>query len=269
MAALCPESQIIWKLSPLRLDTRGWEMASVEEWCCDMAKKLSCGNSWELFLMFWWKIWEVRNLWLFEKKKLEAPMVCAKTLSLLGEYEAAAMRESSVVHHEENGDNHCWKAPPPNKFTLNTDAALSKDGKIGLGMVMRDHLGDVMMAGGRAVTGVWSACNAEAEAMLFGLRYAFDAGLRRLLVSSDCLNLINMLLSKNRERTPTQLLVDDILYAASLCDFCTFNFQPGTCNKVAHSIAKYSLTLSGEQLWMEDCPPLSLPFVISDKVALI
>uniref|UniRef100_A0A803N5M7 Reverse transcriptase zinc-binding domain-containing protein n=1 Tax=Chenopodium quinoa TaxID=63459 RepID=A0A803N5M7_CHEQI len=153
LIVFCPESHITWKLSPLRLDTDCWALFSVKDWCTEMMKKLTIDKGWEIFMMFWWKIWEVRNLWTFEKKKLDAPVMCERMLNFLGEYEAANARDSSAPYSANNDNLHSWKPSPPGMYMLNTDAALLMEGKIGLVMVIRDNHGDVMMAGGSRSSG--------------------------------------------------------------------------------------------------------------------
>lgn len=86
---------------------------------------------------------------------------------------------------------------------------------------------------------------------------------------SDSSSLVMLLTHNARERSATQVVVDDILFLARGFDLCIFCFARRSCNRVAHSIVKSSLLLDDIAIWMEDLPPDVLPLVITDKVSLI
>lgn len=85
-------------------------------------------------MMFVWQIWQLRNLWVFEKKKLDLILACNKTLNQLGEYKAAMKHDAEPGHHVEAHVQKRWHPPAEGMFKLNTDAAVSNIA-VGLGMV--------------------------------------------------------------------------------------------------------------------------------------
>ncbi|XP_056688697.1 uncharacterized protein [Spinacia oleracea] len=266
---LCRESQLLWRLSPLRLEMGECVHHNFGEWCTAMAKQHSSDKTWEIVMMVMWQIWNVRNGWIFEKKKLDPIVTISKAMHLLGEFEAADTREVAPLVNIARSDEGKWSPPSIARYKLNTDATLSKEGKVGLGMVVRDGYGDVMMAAGRTLDGLTGVLEEEAEAMLFGLKYAYDAGLRRLEVEYDCLQLVE-LAKKNQElRSTAQMIVFDIIKLVSAFEYCSFAFNYRNCNTVAHSIAHYSLYLQEVRVWMEECPPKALPLVVADKMGLL
>ncbi|XP_021766484.1 uncharacterized protein LOC110730920 [Chenopodium quinoa] len=231
-----------------------------------MTKHCNVQHWWELFLMFIWKIWSIRNLWTFEGVRADLMIACSKTLSLLGEFEAAQTRESGPLTASDAPSEQSWIPPVPGIFKLNIDAAVSKDGKVALGMVVRDQWGDVLMSGSKPLARQCSVIEAEAEAALFGVSYAYDAGFRKLEITTDCLPLLKLLESQSQERSPVQMIVFDTLDVISKLDSHVFSFFPRCCNKVADSIAKLSLSYIEERIWMEDCEFSVLPLVLADKV---
>lgn len=78
-----------------------------------------------------------------------------------------------------------------------------KDEKVGLGMIIRDSVGDVMMTAGRRMDGVLPMVQDEARALLFGLKYTFDAGLRKLVVETDCKALLSLVKASSKDNTST------------------------------------------------------------------
>lgn len=266
MVAQCSDSKLLWVHSPVRTELFEPTGSSFAEWCIEMSKKCKLSRMWEIVMMLIWQAWNMRNMWTFEKKRMDPLRACNKSMSLLGEFEAALERDQTPVVAHETG-TEVWQPPRVSLYKLNTDAAVRED-RIGLGMVVRDCVGDVMMAAGMSITTDSSALRAEAEAVRFGMRYTFDAGLRHLEVETDCSPLAQLLKKQKKERSITQAIVDDILALASNFELCVFNFAKRSCNKVAHSIAKSSLPLDEALVWMEDHPTDVLPLVVADKAFL-
>lgn len=219
-------------------------------------------------MMYIWQFWNDRNCWVFEKKKANPMISCTRTLRLLGEFEAACERdETSAGVRDAATEQHTWLAPILGRSKLNTDAAVTKEGKVGLGMVVRDAVGDVLMIAGSKGTEKRQVLHAEADALLFGLRYSYDAGFRRLEVEVDNQTLAALVAGKTKVFSATQIVVNDIIDFAKKLEVCSFGFSRRTCNKVPHSMAKASLDFEEDLVWMEECPPYVLPFVQKDKAS--
>lgn len=105
-------------------------------------------------MMFLWQVWSARNAWVFDKKKVEATILCNRTMNYLGEYEAANMRDADSTTRPV--ERRTWKAPSQGTYKLNTDASVCDDG-VGLGMVVRDWVGDVVMAAAKRIEGLMNA----------------------------------------------------------------------------------------------------------------
>lgn len=253
-------------MSPLRLEAQEGAR-NFFVWCEEYAKLCKVDRMWEIAMMVVWQAWNMRNKWVFEKRKEDLGRVCSKMLTYLGEFEAATVRGQ---HQLERGavPNATWKPPQSTLYKLNTDAAVPKVGAIGLGMIVRDGIGDVMMSGGRNIEGNMGALQAEAEGVRFGMKLAFEAGLRSIEMESDCSLLIDMLQGKRKEVTAAQVVVNDIVSLASSFDNCIFSFARRTCNVVAHSIAKAALHFEEPLVFMEECPPNLYHLVLADKTLL-
>ncbi|KAH7569150.1 hypothetical protein JRO89_XS06G0113900 [Xanthoceras sorbifolium] len=74
--------------------------------------------------------------------------------------------------------SHVWRPPDQDLFEINSDAALSVSEKmVGLGVVIRDSKGLVMLSSSRNLDACYSPNIAEAKAILFGMQLAIDSGL--------------------------------------------------------------------------------------------
>ncbi|XP_048502189.1 uncharacterized protein LOC125498277 [Beta vulgaris subsp. vulgaris] len=172
------------------------------------------------------------------------------------DFASAASREQISIPSVEKVVQQ-WRKPSQGRGKLNSDAAV-KENRCGVGIIIRDGVGDVLLAAGVRMMDVSSPEEAEARAILFGLQTAFDAGLRNLEVESDCLNVIK-LLNGHKARTLTQVVVNDTLALSNLFSFCSFSFANRSCNKVAHSVAQLSLSYDEMRVWLEDHPLTCFP----------
>lgn len=143
------------------------------------------------------------------------------------------------------GSNH-YQPPRVGWWKINTDAACT-EGKVGLGMVVRDRDEDMVMASGCHLEVTVPPQQAEARAVLFSLSYAFEARYRKVELESDCQTLVSMLTRKKVENSDVQMIVNDVFSLINSFDDCCFNFTKRTCNMAAHLLAKASLTL--RSLW--------------------
>ncbi|XP_021743206.1 uncharacterized protein LOC110709303 [Chenopodium quinoa] len=136
---------------------------------------------------------------------------------------------------------------------------------VGLGIVIRDNVGDLLMSAGRCVRAAMEPKLVEALAVLFGLKYAFEAGFRSLIVESDCSNIVDLLQGKTVECSASQVTVNDILALASTFNYCSFYSAHRSCNKATHSMAKVALSFREDLVWMEDGPHEVVMSALSDK----
>ncbi|KAL2896303.1 hypothetical protein RDABS01_038087 [Bienertia sinuspersici] len=235
----CMESRFLWKISPLRLDIG--TSTSLFEWGKTITTACKADFSWEIALILMWQIWQSHNKWVFNREKVDPSIICGKTMGFLEEFLKVNEREH-VRRETQPTAARSWNPPEVGRWKLNTDVAFSKDRtKMGLGMIVRDSVGEVMMCATSPHTPVSNVVQAEGEAMKFGMQYAYEAGLRSLEVESDCSYLISLVKGLSSVRGHTQIIVDEIINKAGLMKYVSFKFAYRSCNKCAHSLAKLAL----------------------------
>jgi len=69
-----------------------------------------------------------------------------------------------------------WTPPHDGNYKLNVDAVVAKDGKRGLGVIVRNRQGEILMSGCRRVEVGWDVETLEAVVVLFGIQAALDTG---------------------------------------------------------------------------------------------
>lgn len=94
----------------------------------------------------------------------------------------SALRREQQQATTTNQNGTVWKAPRNGRVKLNIDAALKKDGLVGLGVIIRDSVGDILLSPRKNVKGSMSVLQAEVTAVQYGLKLAFEAGFRLLEV---------------------------------------------------------------------------------------
>ena len=89
-----------------------------------------------------------------------------------------------------------WSPPPENCYKINFDAALFDQlGSAGIGVVVRDHRGEVMAALSQKIALPQSVALAEARAAHKAITFAQEMSFFRIQVEGDCLGVIRALQS--------------------------------------------------------------------------
>ncbi|KAL5767563.1 hypothetical protein ACOSQ2_014346 [Xanthoceras sorbifolium] len=158
-----------------------------------------------------------------------------------------------------------WKVPSPGWFKINTDAALdSSRCKVGLGVVVRESYGLVLLSGSLVLDGLFSPKVAEALAILRGVQLALDSSFNPFCIESDAASVVHLISSRTNSFADIGLVVDDIiLFLDRLPDFSIFAIRRSV-NKVAHKLARFALGLVSYSIWLEDFPSCIASLVSDD-----
>jgi hypothetical protein len=81
----------------------------------------------------------------------------------------------------------------------------------------------------------------EALACLETLALAEDCGIRKMLVASDCLNVVKNI--KELPRCSYTMILRDIFQRSKSCRYARFIHEGREYNREAHCLAKYACTL--------------------------
>ena len=259
----CVESSRVWYFSPLRLEPPEVGRGTFRDWVEFLLASKREGEWWVLFWMLCWNIWLGRNGWVFERKPFSFMEVAKRATKGALEFTLAA--EKGQRNEVRNELEVKWCAPREGVYKLNTDAAMIKNKGIGMGGVVRDREGDVMMATCCGMVGISNVDVAEALSVRHGLQVAVEAGLRNLIVEVDCRKLFNHLQARIREVSPFGKIVADILDYASNCYSISFSHVKRQGNKVAHILAQQCKAVMELRVWLEEVPYEVINAVIFDK----
>ncbi|KAK2642703.1 hypothetical protein Ddye_024466 [Dipteronia dyeriana] len=101
-----------------------------------------------------------------------------------------------------------WQPPNIVFYKLNTDAAFDVNSqRVGLGMIIRDHLGFVLGASAQTVVANFCPQIAEALAIFRGLTFVVESGLIPVVIESDALEVVNIINSSENVSPEIGLIV--------------------------------------------------------------
>ena len=124
-------------------------------------------------------------------------------------------------------------------MTVNVDAAVfSQSQRMGIGIVIRNHLGVVLAAKRRYVNQEVNPELAEAIAMRCAMEFAEEAGFQSIVVASDCESLVTKVKNVAMDRSQIGAITFDIKSRASKFVSCLFTHINRPCNEAAHVLAR-------------------------------
>ncbi|KAL2905838.1 30S ribosomal protein S15 [Bienertia sinuspersici] len=134
--------------------------------------------------------------------------------------------EQLAINSPPNKSATKWKPPEESIYKINTDAALFEDGKSVLGMILRDHMGDVFLVNSLAAR--------------HAIKIAIGAGFQKVVLESDCIKLVNYLKEGKDEHDAFRAVARDVLILAANVKSIRYSFVRRTCNKAPHELAHSS-----------------------------
>ena len=102
-----------------------------------------------------------------------------------------------------------WSPPPQDWYKVNVDAAVFREqGTCGIGVVIRNHKGQIMGAICKQVFFPLQALEAEAKAAEAGILLGWDLGLKNIVVEGDAQLVIQALKGIIVPAIPIQKIVE-------------------------------------------------------------
>lgn len=139
-------------------------------------------------------------------------------------------------------------------------------GWTGLGVIGRDHRGEVVFSAVKRVQVNWSPLVAEAQGMLFGLIIAKEHGWLHICCETDCLQLVSLLKAQASLDFRVGNTIADILDIASDMESVEWNHVRRDFNEVAHTLAALESD-NGTTVWKDVAPLEVQGFVDSEKTS--
>ena len=146
---------------------------------------------------------------------------------------------------KEAREKEGWKRPIEDFVKLNIDGSFNEETGTGAtGAIIRDHTGGVVAMGQRYLSHVGDAPVAEAYALLDGLRLAEQVGCNRIIVNSDCMQVVTTI-REGFSATTAAAVYDECLSIWMTFSSISIEHCNRDANQVVHELAKQTLSSIG------------------------
>ncbi|XP_058208234.1 uncharacterized protein LOC131321248 [Rhododendron vialii] len=189
-----------------------------------------------------WFIWKTRNLVHFDGLNWDGSMILDKASTLCSEFKAVQVIGHSLRSLATSGSVPMWRPPLADVVKFNVDGAVQqKNGSVGIGIVARDHMGQIVGILATSFPGLLSPKVVEVLAFLEALVFTANRGLSNFVVEGDSLEVVQALTQSEKSFADCSSILLDCLVLLPLFSSCSFVNVNRSCNRVAYSLAKRSL----------------------------
>ncbi|KAG2726715.1 hypothetical protein I3760_01G126500 [Carya illinoinensis] len=218
----------------------------------DLAMDIIAARKFEdlsVFFSLAWSFWFRRNKFVHEQLVIPPRRSADEALVMVRRFSQIHVPLRDLRLHYK------WKAPSPGWLKLNVDGVvLSNLGRSGLGAVLRDHTGKVLMAVSQPALEVGGSEPLELMAIFRGLQMCATMGIPKILVESDSLLCIEGLQYNNMHQSLLGGLYMEIQSLVSRFVCCDFSHVYREGNQVAHRLARFASSIVSIAVWW-DCIP--------------
>jgi ribonuclease HI len=221
-------------------------------------------------LLLLWRAWQVMNDITHENSKFSVE----GSVSFLRKYwyELCSIRQhdgkedlkgkapvldslSAGVQGRPAKEKGRWEAPQINWVKINVDGAFDEStGEGGLGVVIRNHQGDVLLTAWKDLQGLRDAEEAEALACREGLKLAADWCAQRAVLETDNCTIASMLTRRSGEPSSLKFIIDEAVTAGNRLPQWTVVHKGRENNRVAHELAQLAKRSRYSAVWHSAAP---------------
>ncbi|XP_042950144.1 uncharacterized protein LOC122282259 [Carya illinoinensis] len=219
----------------------------------------------QFFCLIAWRFWYRRNRKTHDLVVLPIKQVVDHALSVQSSF-VSCSQQKNPDHIKLNG---LWSPPPEGFLKLNIDGALFFDQKkAGIGAVLRDGRGEVILAASKMECYIEEPETIELVAILRGLQLCIQSGISKLVVESDCKLLVEIL-QQEPQQDASQLgnLTSEVKRLMSHFEVCLCKHVSRVGNRAAHKLARMAWNVDDLVVWGESVPEPIAHVIWVDKVS--
>ncbi|XP_042974702.1 uncharacterized protein LOC122306338 [Carya illinoinensis] len=201
-------------------------------------------------------LWTRRNMMIFEgkfespRKVLTAAMTCLKNFQCA----RAELNQMMGPNVQKRKDTR-WKPPDEGASKVNFDAAIDMNNyKLGLGIVARNHVGEVLftLSSSKLFSGNFDT--AEAAALWRAMELVLELDVKNVVFEGDADRVIKGVTDVRGNYDWMEQQYANIRGRFLLRPDWSVSFIHREGNCVAHALAKRALRMEGEWCWIEEGP---------------
>ena len=162
-----------------------------------------------------------------------------------------------------------WKPPDASCFKINFDEAIFRnENKSGIGVVTRDHTGSIIASLAQLISPALQAVEIEAIAAARALEFGNEISISEAVLEGDSELIIESLKVGGNTIASVEALIQDTIVFSSFFSKLLFSHCRRDGNKLAHSLARYSINVSNYVVWMEEVPHSLFSVAQNDLITL-
>lgn len=253
-----------------------WRQIDLEQ---ERLKLMLCGSPKEVLEEIWnfphdkqlkiiallWKWWDERNRVNSGQGQVQAQSIMNAIYLTLGDFNCLAKR-NELWHKKVKCES--WSKPDNGFLKANIDGAFDPNTRNGgWGCVLRDELGNILMAAAGNLGNLQDALHSEACAAERTIFLTTYLGIESLIIESDALNLVSGL-NDLQENNGVNAVIFKAIKSLLLSSYkdVRVQFCPRNCNGVAHVLANFGASLepNSRLIWFDNFPEFVTHLVSSD-----
>ncbi|XP_060961871.1 uncharacterized protein LOC133032068 [Cannabis sativa] len=200
-----------------------------------------------------WAIWSEKNKVLHGGVRRDGSYIVSYATHYYGNFLAtrnwakaptAMAAPTATEQHHKPTEGVPWRPPDLNGIKLNVDAAINQMTKtLGIGTIIRDHNGVVLVAISKSVQGYFRSNEMEAKALFHSINWASQLQIPVTNIETDALRVFNVLSITFLDLSSFSNLIFDVRNLLSSFFVVVVSNVRRHANQGAHELVKYALEL--------------------------
>jgi hypothetical protein len=205
----CPAAMDVWSLGSMKIQKCSFTGPSFRQVVIGIMQKCETEDV-VLFVGLAKRIWMRRNDLVHGGLFASPQVLLQATIRTVEEYQLAQGLRDRPLQEEGIQGQTCWSAPSPGWVKANWDASLDmQKGLLGCAVVVRDHLGKMVVAKCTTRKGRTTPLLAEALAMLMAICLCSDMGLQQVHFEGDAKTIVEEMNHEAENQSSLGMVLED------------------------------------------------------------
>jgi ribonuclease HI len=173
----------------------------------------------------------------------------------LSEFQEAQDREQQLPQQSGSAEIVKWNPLAQGRYKVNYDGAVFSDSNAaGIGVIVRNHQGEVMGSLSQRIPFPHSVEALEASAARSAIQFAKDLGFTKIVLEGDSKTVVDAFLLRDPCTTIYGHIIEDIKQTAQSLQSVLFLHTKREGNVMAHLLAKRAHQNKPFEAWLESVP---------------
>ncbi|KAF5442058.1 hypothetical protein F2P56_037243 [Juglans regia] len=260
----CPAAADVWSESDIVIQKWSLYETDLLKLWDSLVEKVS-KDVLEETVMVMRNIWLRRNEFIFEGVFKRPSQVIKATRDELRVFQLAQQNAKQNPIPRVDRGAVSWSRPRESFVKANWDAAVSrKDRKVGLGVVIRDEEGEILVAA-REQINLTDSATAECLALWKAMEVCRELNFNRVLFEGDAQAIVNVVNKGDEDYFSYGGVIEDAKKMLKTIENWSVNFVYREANTAAHVLAQEALSLHRDLVWIEETPNCIRSIICKEK----